>query len=474
MNIAVIGAGVSGLYAAYLLAKGGAQVTVFDSSNQIGGAMQTLKLDLGGQTRWADMGVNDFNKTQYPLLTSLLDQFGVPYLPLSDTASFYKPDGSVCYTLDGDWNTPMPANLSAEYQRFMSEAPEVLTNPQFASFTVEQYLSYRNYSTDFARFNIYPRINGMYFAHDSTPATMPIRGVMHYYTFQEGFGGPPPQRMYFAKGTSSWADALATRTQQAGAKFVVGTNAQISAGTNGVIVHTAQGDQKFDSCIMACHASTCLQLFRDGITQGIASVLSAFEYTNSVAVAHTFAPVLPPNKSAWRTYNILIHDQYQQLRPYTITYVVNQHQNDMANPAYNHFDEPQYFVSLNPPQPIPDSCVLQTIDPVPQPAVSFFPHNVFNLGAMAAQAQLPSIQGQNGVYFCGGWTLGAGLQEECLHSAQSVASGILSNASASARSASARSASAHSASAHHAEHHYDSSGEAENYAPQYVRNAVNR
>ena len=200
--------------------------------------------------------------------------------------------------------------------------------------------------------------------------------------------------------------------------------------------------------VFACHAQNALQSIKAGITQDQVNVLSAFECKQSCTVAHTYAPALPAAKSLWRTYNIWTHEGYEELRPYTINYVINLHQNDPANPVYDHFNTPYILYSINPHAAIPDKYVLR--QPVKDPktnqypqAVAYFPHNVVNLNAMWAQTILwgtqwpyPSdpgfeyhwsgyqpgvpIQGQNGIYFTGGWTLLAGLHEQCWQSAIEV------------------------------------------------------
>jgi predicted NAD/FAD-binding protein len=461
MKIAVIGAGVSGLGVAYQLVQDQTQqheITIFEKDSVTGGAAQTFPVQIGDETRWADMGVNDFNAVTYTNLVNMLDLLNVPYRPLSDTTSFFTLDNTFSYTIDGQWNTAMPASLNQEYERFKNEAPLDFIDPEkskkYADYSVEQYLQEKNYSADFARYNIYPRINGMYFSHETTPAAMPMRGVMHYYILQEGFGKGEPQRMYFANGSGSWLQALAEAVQRAGVQIVSGVSAEVYASSDNVVIRTPQGAAVYDVCVMACHANNALSILRGGITQDMVNVLSQFEYCNSVAVAHTFTPLLPQDKSAWRTYNILIHDYFEQLRPYTISYVVNWHQNDAENPQYNRFNDPNYFVTLNPSIPIPDRYVLPVADGTSRPAVAYFPHNVVSLQAMSAQENLlPHVQGQNNVFFVGGWTNGAGLQEECWLASQAVAQQIITGKA-------------------HRENFYNPHPDAEHFAPKYLRDAV--
>jgi uncharacterized protein len=270
-----------------------------------------------------------------------------------------------------------------------------------------------------------------------------------------------PDRRYWRNGTGSWIEALVAalknpRPPQVEVRFLLGTTAQVSSSSTGGPRVTffdssgcSQGSAQFDIAVFACHATNALQSIKDGITQDQVNVLSAFEYRQSCTIAHTYAPALPAAKSLWRTYNIWIHEGYEELRPYIINYVVNLHQNDPANPVYDHFATPYMLYSINPHTAIPDKYVLR--QPIKDPktnqylqAIAYFPHNVVNLNAMWAQTILwgtqwpyPAsdpqfeyhwgrykpgvpIQGQNDIYFTGGWTLLAGLHEQCWQSAIEV------------------------------------------------------
>lgn len=425
MKIAIIGGGVSGLVTALYVGAFGHKVTIFDKEERLGGAAQTLRVRIGDTQRWVDMGVNDFNFKTYNYLRTFLHDLGVPSLPLQDTESFSTPDGSVCYTLDGRWNTKAPAGIEENYRRFTREAPDDMKKPEYYNYSIAQYLERKGYPPEFGRLNIFPRVNAMYFAQDTTPETMPFLGVMHYYSLQEGFSkeGADPDRRYFDGGSSRWIDALARLVGES-ASFELGQSVRVAGGGDKArVIRSGGGEEEFDACVLACHANTALKLLARGTTDQMVRVLSAFDYYDSVAVAHTYAPLLPTDKSAWRTYNITIHADYQQLRPYSISYVCNLHQNDPADPTRNRFEEPYFFVTLNPRLPIPDRYVLRTVEG--EKAVAYFPHNIVSLEAMAAQAELTKVQGQNNLYFTGGWTVGAGLQEECILSAMKVGAHIV-------------------------------------------------
>lgn len=385
MKVAIVESGISGLLTAYLLKQKqpNASVTIFEKASRLRGNAYTANFDVGQPVRssirrWADLGVNDFNTVTYKNIIALMDKLGVAYRPLEDSTSFSTLDGSIADVIDPRYKagtrdaTNMPVSVQRGFDNFSQQAPIDVQNPLFAEFSIADYLQYRNenppkgtsgndnfYPADFIHYNLYPRVNGMYFVHDTVPSTMSFAGIMHYYSLQEGFGSGPPNRVYLTEGTQAWINALSQELLNQGISLQTGTSVQVFGRSDGVeIFQESEGYEPFDTVVMACHASTALKLIQQGITNDMVKVLSKFDYYNSLSVVHTYTPPLPPDRNTWRTYNILIHGNYAQLHPYTISYVCNRHQNDAANPKYDHFGQPEYFVSLDPAIPIPDQQFL--------------------------------------------------------------------------------------------------------------------
>jgi len=406
---------------------------------------------------------------------------GGAFPPASDDFSELSPAAQqaldyVNYTLgDNDLN-PAPPELNDAWMDFQKVAPIDAKDPAYANMSISEYLQVKqdagvlNHVDLLGKYCLYPRINGMYFTVDDKPEDMPFVGVMQYYVLQEGMGQPQPPnpkpfRQYWCDGTRSWikalVDALSDPPPLANGDFLTPVQMVLQAtarvhgaasGSPSVDVLDAEGNllssESYDAVILACHASHALRSIRSGITQDQVNVLSSFSYKQSCTVAHTYTPALPVSKSLWRTYNIFIHEGYSELRPYIINYVVNLHQNDPASPVYNQFDTPYVLYSINPHVAIPDEFVLR--QPVKDlqtgeylRALAYFPHNVMNVRSMWAQSVLwgthwpypndpafeyhwpnytpgAPVQGQNGLYFTGGWTLLAGLHEQCWQSAIEV------------------------------------------------------
>jgi predicted NAD/FAD-binding protein len=172
----------------------------------------------------------------------------------------------------------------------------------------------------------------------------------------------------------------------------------------------------FRKIVISTHADDAIHLFERGdfIPEEIISVLTRIQYSASTIVAHTSTNTFQPNYNSWRTYNIHIYDfKHGQTGPYTISYVVNRHQNDMANPQFHTIAQlPLFFLTVNPIEFPPESCILKTTSD--ELAIRRYKHQVLNFDLMDAQEKyLPRIQGKYGIFYCGGYGKGAGLHDQC-------------------------------------------------------------
>lgn len=312
----------------------------------------------------------------------------------------------------------------------------------------------------------YPRISAMYFADDRGPGGMPLQAPFEYYRIQEG--GSPPDRRYFEYGAQHWLEALAahiTNPNTPGPRVQIlrGIEVEASLSPQGVtLTERAPGERRWeaDLLIMATHAEDALPMltFCDGLTdtqRDLQHILGKVRYTRSFSVCHTSAARLPPNRNLWRTYNIEVRNPEDTFFPYHIDYVANRHQNDAENPVYNQAGLPQFFVSLvDDLNRIPRREMLERrLSPLDEPAAlaaaapgeagyrdrlppldsvleakawTLFKHNVLDANCLEAQAEIEHynqstsrrrFEGHQDVcplLFAGGWTRGAGLQEQCL------------------------------------------------------------
>lgn len=423
MRVVVVGGGVTGLVAAYLLEQAGIAVDLIEKTSRLGGNAVTRRVVVGDQERWVDLGVNDFNAPTYPQLVRLLAELEVEHRPLDDSASFFFRGGGTWFTLDGRWSTSMPKHVGAEYARFASMSRQDYENDQAVhALTVDEYLISRGFSRDLATLVIFPRISAMYFASDVNPADMPFSAAMTYYRRQEGTAQSGVDRRYFIDGSERWIEALA---KQLRGPAHLDTTVRIEGTDNAVRAYFADDDVRcYDAALLTCNPAEVLSTVTAGLGIDAVRSLASFRYSNSVSVAHSYSGVLPPNVNAWRTYNITIRDETPGLRPYSMTYWENSHQNDGRNRRYERVGQsPHIFVTVNPLVPIPESMVLKS--GTGEPAMADFRHVVVDFATLRAQEQLHRSQGHNRLFLAGGWMSDVGLHESCIESAQDAVGALL-------------------------------------------------
>lgn len=344
----------------------------------------------------------------------------------------------------------------------------------------------------------YPRISAMYFANDSGPEQMLLAAPFKYYRIQESVGGAIPDRRYFVGGAQHWLEYLAdfmTRKldspydweeskEWVDISIVHNYQAQATILKAGVEITEVNKSEKisahFNDVIITTHANDALNILKfanDDKKQEaeVTEILGSISYTTSIAVCHTWSGVLPPNRNSWRSYNVLIR-QGAALKPYSMTYVCNRHQNDAKNKQYNIFGMPQFFVTLNPQLPIPDNTILRKLpysdiptqlhQVLPQAtlkeadrleklqlrhaeeigsdstetaesagletgdrAITYFYHNLIDRSCFLAQQRLKQYQEPKKIprprlLFGGAWSNGSGLHEECWLQSRRIAERI--------------------------------------------------
>jgi predicted NAD/FAD-dependent oxidoreductase len=304
----------------------------------------------------------------------------------------------------------------------------------------------------------------------------------------QGADAANPDRRYFEHGAQKWLDALADHLlaqSDAQVTIRIHTNAhvrvQVLPGRVNVLGES-QPPARYELCVLGTHADDTLKLLsfdHEMMDWGrrIASVLSQVTYTRSYAVCHTYGAKLPRNINVWRTYNVLQREPTDATFPYRMTYVENLHQNDPVNPQYSRAGLPLFLTSIvKSLHEIPHESMLDRVrdtlrldaglldalpratqrhlrgetlhtgyraaHDMPHPkladkAWTVFKHNVLNADCIAAQESINNVNlgvaqqigaGQQppcALLFGGGWTKGAGLQEQCLQQSELIAGWIL-------------------------------------------------
>jgi predicted NAD/FAD-binding protein len=209
-------------------------------------------------------------------------------------------------------------------------------------------------------------------------------------------------KSYVEKLTAPWRDRIHLRQKV--------IRILRSDTVSGATLNTAQGESlHFDKVILACHADQALRLLVNP-TPDEARLLGEFHYLPSIATLHTDASVMPRTPRAWSSWNLQIAVESDERIATSTHYWMNRLQGVSS--------QENYFVSLNQLAPINSAKVLQTIP---------YEHPLFNLGAVRAQSELPSLNTQSpdqSTYFCGSY-FRYGFHEDAFASAVKVCEAIL-------------------------------------------------
>ncbi|MDX6481172.1 MAG: uncharacterized protein QOG85_1682 [Gaiellaceae bacterium] len=377
MRIAVIGSGVSGLGAAYVLA-GAHDVHVFERDGRAGGHANTVTHD--GLA--LDTGFLVHNDRNYPLLGKLFGELGVA--THSSDMSF-SVSCSGC-GLEYSGRNPFAQPRNAASPRFLSLLREIgrwlrTARPEDESLSLAEYLDAHGYSARFRRHFLVPLTSALWSTAPGRALEFPAAYAIHFFDNHGMLGFGRFKWRTVTGGSRTYVDAIAQR---------LGDGLQLGHGVrsirrtpDGVELRVGDGVERFDRVVIATHADEALALLEDP-TDDERRVLGAFSYTRNEATLHTDSRYLPRARRAHASWNYRLGDDG---RP-TITYHLNRLQALDAGK--------DYCVTLN--EDVPDEHVLERIT---------YRHPLFTVATMRAQAELPRLGGERtqfaGAYFGNGF-----------------------------------------------------------------------
>lgn len=407
MKIAVIGSGIAGLSAAWLLAQR-YQVTLFEADRRAGGHSHAVDITLDGQTFPVDTGFLVCNAKTYPNLLQLFALTGVGLTASDMSFSVNVPSADLEWAGSDDLRTlfaqkrnllrPRFWQMISEILRFNRAAPQLLERSRQHGWSLGQLLHAEGYGQTFADWYLLPMgaaiwstpVRGML----DFPAESFLRFCMNHGLLQVN------DRPQWQTVTGSSREYVRRLVAGIGDVRLATPVHAIQRMAQGVHVQTDQGTAIFDQVVLATHSDQSLQLLQDADAEERA-VLAAVRYAPNRAVLHRDARQMPRRRSAWAAWNYMAGANADA--PVAVTYWLNRLQ---PLPC-----QQDVFVTLNP---------VQDIDPALQLASFDYAHPQLDAPAYAAQQQLPAIQGKNRVWFCGAWT-GYGFHEDGLKSGMRVA-----------------------------------------------------
>ena len=413
MRIAVVGSGIAGLSAAWLLSRWH-RVTLYEADNRLGGHTHTVDVTVEGRSFPVDTGFLVFNHRTYPELTRLFDTLGVETVA-SDMSFSVRLDapalewaGTSLNTLFGQrMNLARPAfwGMLADILRFNRET---LDDPALGSgMSLGNYLDSRGYGKPFVEWYLLPMAAAIWSCPASRMLEFPLAS---FVAFCRNHGllqvVDRPQWRTVKGGGREYVKKLAAGLDDIRLGHRVESVRPLGAG-----IEIASGSRsgRYDHVVLACHSDQSHALLASHYpTQ--ARLLKQMPYQANRAVLHSDASVLPRRPSLWSAWNYQSGGGQLSERPVAVHYLINRLQ---PLPT----DTP-VIVSLNP---------VSAIDPAKIHGEFNYSHPVFERHATAVQKQIDAANGRDGVWLAGAW-MGYGFHEDGLTSALKVARKLNVNA----------------------------------------------
>lgn len=406
MKIAVIGAGVAGLGAAWSLSRHN-DVVVYEREARFGGHACTVEVDGPDGAQPVDMGFIVYNEHNYPNLVALFDHLGVPT---------EKSDMSFAVSLDGgryeyassyagylvqrrNMVRPSFLRMTRDILRFNRLAPQLLSAAEDLNFTIGDFIARARLSNAFRDNYLVPMASCIW--------STPLGRMLDYpaQTFARFFhnhglltaGTQLPWRTV-SGGSRSYVERLVGSLRARARLAVPATAIRRSAG--GVEVRDRSGHwDRFDQAILACHADQALALLEDADPREQA-LLGSFAYSSNEVWLHRDTRLMPRRRGAWSSWNY-VADRRAAAASVSVTYWMNRLQNFACDNAL--------FVSVNPGR-----------EPAGALRRATFEHPMYDSRAIRAQRDLHEIQGVRRTFFCGSYC-GYGFHEDALSAGLDVA-----------------------------------------------------
>lgn len=409
MRVAVVGSGIAGLSAAWLLSRQH-EVVLFEAEARLGGHTHTHEVEQAGVRYRVDTGFIVHNPHNYPLLTRLFDELGVASqdttmsfgVQVEATGLEYNATRlDTLFCQRRNLFSPRFLGMVRDILRFYREAGALLREPGPGP-SLGEYLEQNRYSALFREAHLIPMASALWSSPSAKilefPAKYLVRFMDHHRMLQvEG----RPQWKVVKGGSASYVEAMKAR-------WTVETRLacpvqRITRGEGGVQVKHVAGEDRFDAIVIATHSDQALALLGDADALE-REVLGAIPYQRNEVVLHTDRRLLPRNRKAWAAWNAFVPADPEA--ECSVSYCMNLLQG---------LDSPEPFVvTLNRSAAIDPSRVLARL---------VYHHPVYTHASVAAQARVDELNGRRHTWFAGAWQ-GFGFHEDGMRAGVAAATGL--------------------------------------------------
>ena len=399
-RIAVIGAGISGLTAAWSISKTH-NVTLFEEKGYLGGHANTVDVP-GNSKTGIDTGFVVFNEQNYPSFTALLKLLDVQTQSTSMSFAVSLDNGSFEYSsstiLRSLFNL---SNLNSKRFKDLVTGLVKLYGPsglsESASMSeqpIGEFLRCQGFSESFIQDHVLPMTAAIWSSSIEDAARYPVGPFFAFFK---------NHRLLSLFQRLSW------KTISGGSRNYIQNienDGDFETKLNCKVVRVERSDriirtffknglsQEFDEVVFANHGDTVLKILNEPSREE-REILGRFKYSKNIAVLHEDKTFMPTNRKLWSSWNYLRKNTSDvEKSPIFVTYWMNKlHQFEFKR---------QFFVTLNPVEKVSDRFAFYETE---------YSHPIINLESVQASSLSRKIQGRNRSWFCGAY-LGAGFHED--------------------------------------------------------------
>ena len=407
MKIAVIGTGISGMSAAYFLSQKH-EVSVFEKEGYVGGHSRTLTFQEDSKEISVDTGFIVFNHKNYPNLLALFRHLEVPTI---------KSNMSFGVSINNAWleyGTMKLSNLFSQKRNFLRPSYYKMLQDVLkfnkkalpyidsqAEKTIGDLIEDLKLGNWFKNYYLLPMSGAIWSTPVEDMLNFPAETLIRFFHNHGLLTVDEQPQWYTVKGGSKEYVTRLTRN----IKKNIQTNLAVSSVTrdkNSATITDSNGDKhQFDAVIFACHSDQALALIAKPSKEE-KSVLGRIQYKPNSVILHQDSSFMPKRKSAWSSWVYLSNSYKDKTNKMSLTYWMNSLQSiESTKPI---------LVTLNPSVKPKEELIINE---------HIFDHPQFNQDAIAAQKDIPLIQGVDKFWFCGAWQK-YGFHEDGLSSAINV------------------------------------------------------
>lgn len=410
-KIAVIGAGISGMGAAYMLSEDH-HVTLFEAEPRLGGHARTIMAGKNGDQP-VDTGFIVFNYANYPHLAQLFKSLDVPVTKSNMSFGASLDGGRIEYALASVGSVfaqkknivnPRFLRMLADIAKFNKRALDATRD---RSLSLGAFLEQLGTGAWFRDYYLLPLTGAIWSTPTEKIMDFPAHALVQFMENHALLSVSGQHQWYTVQGGSvEYVRRLEASMKDRGVTLRLGAPIDaVRRDVTGAEVKARGGEwERFDEVVFATHSDDTLRLLSDA-TPLEKRALGAIKYQPNRIVLHADASIMPKRRICWSSWNYT-ETEAKQLNTIDLTYWMNSLQPIPESDPH--------FVTLNTTRPIRedlmyDECTLR--------------HPVYDLEALAAQETVRDMNGTNRTWFCGAW-MKNGFHEDGLGSAVDVVDAI--------------------------------------------------